>query len=297
MGFTPASFEYRRPSTLNEALELISDLSGDVRILAGGQSLIPLLKTRVASYDYLIDINGIRSLNYYVHDSDGDFYGPLYRIGSIANNDVIKENFPSINEAARSVADTQIRNMGTIGGNISHSDPGNDIPPVILSLDAVITLRSKKQERRVHSPDFFYGPYENAIGPDEILVGIEIPRLKANTGTSFVKFRGTAREFSLSSAASRITVDGDLRVSNAVVVLASCLMKPTRLEEIEAELMDRNLSGDVPVSSNDLKVKEDEFFYRSEVSFDYLIKVIIHTLKSSIRSAYRRAIKGVNNGA
>jgi carbon-monoxide dehydrogenase medium subunit len=195
----PAAFEYSRPKTIDEALGLL-DKHADAKILAGGQSLLPLLKIRVASAARLIDIGRLKELRG-VHDWKGGLsIGALTTYSEVLDSKLAKK-FPILAEAIVDVGDVQVRNRGTIGGSIAHADPASDFPAVALALGAEIVLRSKSGERTVAAEKFFEGAFTTAIRPDEILTEIRIPALPKGAGQAYVKLEQPASGYSIVGAA------------------------------------------------------------------------------------------------
>src|ERR1700694_3549926 len=183
----PAPFEYHAPRTMDEALGLLDELGDDAKVLAGGQSLIPLLKLRFASPGHLVDINKIKDLDY-LEERDGTLrIGPLFRHKSAERSSLLASRYQVMADAARMIADPIIRNRGTIAGSVAHPDPAGDAGTVPLARDADLVLRSKKGSRTVKARDFFSGPFSSALEPTEILSEIRIPAAKAQTGGSYLK--------------------------------------------------------------------------------------------------------------
>src|SRR5713101_1371889 len=171
----PASFEYFSPKTLSEAIALLQKHGSDAKILAGGQSLIPLMKLRMASPKRLIDLNRVSGLAY-IKEADGFLtIGALTRESEIDSSDLIRRKYPILADTAAVIADPLVRNMATIGGNLAHADPANDHPATMLALGSEVVAAGPKGERRISITSFFTGPFTTALGPDEILVEIRVP--------------------------------------------------------------------------------------------------------------------------
>src|SRR6185295_3845480 len=183
----PSSFEYHRPATLDEALSLLATHGDDAKVLAGGQSLIPIMKLRFASPGHLIDINRIEGLDG-VEEKDGSLrIGALVRHNHLASNDIINARYPTIAAAAPQIADPLVRNLGTIGGSLSHADPAGDLGSVMLALGASVVLRSKGGEREVPVSDFLMDAFTSDVRTGELLTEVRVPTPPARSGGAYLK--------------------------------------------------------------------------------------------------------------
>jgi aerobic carbon-monoxide dehydrogenase medium subunit len=187
----PAPFAYERPSTLEEAIGLLAEHGPDAKPLAGGQSLIPLLKLRLAAPALLVDLGGLDRADGLAGVRDqGDHLaiGALTRHADLARDPVTAEHAPLLGFAARHVGDPQVRHHGTIGGSLAHADPAGDLPAVLLAYEAAMVARGPAGERQIPAAEFFTGFLETALGPDELLVEVHLPKLGPGVGWSFRKF-------------------------------------------------------------------------------------------------------------
>src|SRR5579885_3534039 len=174
----PSSFEYFCPSTLQEALSLLSTYEDDAKVLAGGQSLVSMLKLRLASPKYLVDINRINGLNY-IRQEDGKIaIGAMTRYADVRESKLLQDLCPLLPRAAAVVGDVQVRNRGTIGGSVAHADPAGDVPAAVLALDADLKAVGPKGERWIKAVDFFQGMYATELQPNEILTEVRVPVIK-----------------------------------------------------------------------------------------------------------------------
>jgi carbon-monoxide dehydrogenase medium subunit len=182
----PAAFEYHAPATVGEATALLARLGEDAKILSGGQSLIPLMKLRLASPRHLVDINGLPGLAY-VREADGFLrIGALTREADLEEADVVRTRYPLLHDTCKVIADPLVRNLATIGGNLAHGDPANDHPATMLAMDAEVLATGPRGERRIPIASFFTGPFETALRPDEILVEIRVPIPMARSGGAYL---------------------------------------------------------------------------------------------------------------
>src|ERR1700737_2259554 len=191
----PAPFEYHAPRTVDEALDLLDEFGDEGKVLAGGQSLIPLLKLRFASPGHLVDINKIKELDF-IEERDGTLrIGPLFRHRAAERSSLLASRYHVMADAAPQIADPIIRNRGTIAGSVAHADPSGDWGAVLLALDADLVLRSKSGSRTVKARDFFSGPFTTTIQPTEILSEIRIPAAKPQNGGAYLKLERKVGDF------------------------------------------------------------------------------------------------------
>jgi aerobic carbon-monoxide dehydrogenase medium subunit len=192
----PAPFTYKRASSVGEALDLAA-ADEDAKFLAGGHSLLPLMKLRLAVPEVLIDIGRLRDLSY-VRDDDGHIaVGALTTYDELARSDVLASALPLLAHAASQVGDPQVRHRGTIGGSLVHADPAADLPAVVLALDATLVAQGAGGSREIGAADFFQGLFETALEPGELLTEIRIPRPQAPAAWSFQKFTKRAIDWAI----------------------------------------------------------------------------------------------------
>src|SRR6266851_9226147 len=198
----PASFEYSAPKSLAEAIALLQKHGADAKLLAGGQSLIPLMKLRMAAPKHVIDINGIRDLAY-IRESDGYLtIGALTREADLDASDLVRKKYPIIAETAAVIADPLVRNLATVGGNLAHADPANDHPATMLALRASVVARSAKGERVIPIDELFVDTFQTSLRPDAILTEIRIPRRGPKTGGAYLKLERKVGDFAIAGVAA-----------------------------------------------------------------------------------------------
>lgn len=228
----PPSFDYHAPSTVAEAVGLLTQLGDEAKILAGGHSLLPMMKLRFAEPAALIDLNRIDALRG-VSEQDG-----LIRIGAMTTENqligsaLLKAKLPLLPEAARQIADPQVRNRGTIGGDIAHGDPANDHPAIAMALDATFVLTGPNGERQVPANEFFLGTYFTAMETDEILTAILVQPFAPRTGYAYTKLKRKTGDWATAGAAVVMTMDGD-RVASVRIGLTN--VAPTAIRASDAE--------------------------------------------------------------
>ncbi len=197
----PAAFDYQRASSADEAIALIAEHGEDAKFLAGGHSLLPLMKLRLASPSVLIDIGRITDLSYIRDSGDHVAIGALTRHREVETSALLAEHVPLLAHAAGHVGDPQVRHRGTIGGSIAHSDPASDLPATTLALGATYVVQGPNGRRSIAATDFFTGFLESALNPDEMLVEIQVPKM-AGAGWSFQKFNRRAQDWAIVGVAA-----------------------------------------------------------------------------------------------
>jgi carbon-monoxide dehydrogenase medium subunit len=233
----PGRFDYHAPTSLAEAIQILVEREGMAKILAGGASLIPLMKLRLAEPSDLVDLGRVPGLGGVDAEDGGLRIGAMVREAELAGSEAARAH-PIIADACAVIADPLVRNVGTIGGNIAHGDPANDQPAVLLALDARFVLHGPGGVREVASADFHRGLFETALEPDEILTAIRIPSRPPGSGSAYVKFERQVGDFAIAAAGAVVRlVDG--RVSEARVTLTNLDATPVRATAVEATLADR----------------------------------------------------------
>ena len=222
----PASFDYQVAGSLDEAIRLLSEGGGDAKLLAGGHSLLPLMKLRLASPSLLIDIGGLRDLSYVRDSGDAIAIGALTRHLDVANSSLLQREAPLVAQVAGQVGDPQVRHRGTIGGSIAHGDPASDLPAACLALDATFVVAGPRGERRIGVGEFFRGFLETALEADEVIVEIVVPK-SASAGWSFQKFNRRAQDWAIVGVAA--VSNGSTRIG--LVNMGSTPVRATGAEE------------------------------------------------------------------
>ena len=197
----PAAFDYKRVSSADEAISLIAQLGDEAKFLAGGHSLIPLMKLRLAQPTVLVDIGRVKDLSYVKDGGDHIAIGALTRHMDVENSDLLKKHVPLLAHAASHVGDSQVRHRGTIGGSIAHADPASDLPATTLALGATYVARGPKGERTIAASDFYQGFLESALAPDEMLTEIRVPKITGATW-GFQKFNRRAQDWAIVGVAA-----------------------------------------------------------------------------------------------
>jgi carbon-monoxide dehydrogenase medium subunit len=225
----PAAFDYTRAGSVDEAISLLGEHGDDAKLLAGGHSLIPLLKLRLATPSMLIDVGPLSSELSYVREAgDQIAIGALTRHCDVTNNALLKQHAPIVAHAAGMVGDPQVRHRGTIGGSIAHGDPASDLPAVVLACDGTLVARGPSGEREIAASDFFQGFLETALAPDEMLTEIRVPKL-GGAGWSFQKFTRRAQDWAIVGVAA-------VRNGHTGIALVNMGATPVRATAVEQAL-------------------------------------------------------------
>jgi carbon-monoxide dehydrogenase medium subunit len=228
----PAAFEYYAPGSIGEAVSLLARLGGESKLLAGGHSLLPMMKLRFAQPAHLIDLNRIPDLRGIREERGELVIGAMTTEAELIGSSVVRNKVPLLAEGAGSIADPQVRYRGTIGGDISHGDPGNDHPALMLALDASFVLTGPRGQRTLKSDGYFLGLYETQLAADEILTHIRIPIPAAGSGWSYQKLKRKTGDFATAAAAVLLQMKGG---SVARVAIALTNAGPTALRARAAE--------------------------------------------------------------
>ena len=233
----PAPFEYHRAGSVDEALSLLAQYAHDGKLIAGGHSLLPVMKLRFAQPSHLIDIRRVAELAGIRED------GGVLRIGAttphaaVASSALIHDKATILAEAAGRIGDAQVRNMGTIGGSLAHADPAADLPAVTLALGAELRAVGRRGERTIPIDQFFTGMLSSALAPDELLVEVRVPVAPARTGGAYEKYADPASGYAIVGVAAVVTLAGNGAVERARIALTGLTPHATRLEAVEQALV------------------------------------------------------------
>lgn len=232
----PDDFTYFAPSSLPEVWELLRQHEGDAKILAGGQSLIPLMKLRLASPAYLIDLRNVPGLTALEEQNGSLVIGAMVRESHLEQSPLIQARYPGIHEASAVVADPLVRNFATVGGNVAHADPANDHPAMLLALGAHVTAQGPRGTRTMSLDDFLVDTMETALRPDEVLTDIRIPRPLPHTGSAYIKLERKVGDYAIAAVGVMIALDGGV-VSRAGIGLTNVGPTAIRARQAESYLM------------------------------------------------------------
>ncbi len=231
----PASFEYEVATDVAHAIQLLASSGGEAKVLAGGQSLIPLMKFRLAQPASLIDITRIAGLSG-IRENGELQIGALIREADLEKNAIIRQRYPIIADTAAVVADPLVRNMATIGGNLAHADPANDHPATMLALRASVVAQGSKGERVIPIDDFFLDTFTTALRPDEILVEIRVPKPAARSGGAYLKLERKVGDFAIVGVAAMVRLDESGKIAAASIGLTNVGLTAIRARNAEEKL-------------------------------------------------------------
>lgn len=282
------SFQYESPGTLAEAISMLHKYGEDAKILSGGHSLLPMMKLRLATPEWLIDINGIPGLAHIKKEGSVMKIGALTTEAEIEHSDLLKKEFPLFADVTKLIADPQVRNVATIGGNLAHGDAANDHPAVMLALNATIIATGSAGERSIPIDEFFQGFYMTALQHGEILTEIQIPIPPAGTGSAYNKLERKVGDYATAGVAVQLTLDGKGICTAAGIGLTNVNPVPLRASRSEKALIGKPLSEDIIAEaaryasedcspSSDLRGSEE--YKRAMVAV--LIKRMIHKAAES----------------
>ncbi|MEM7133080.1 MAG: xanthine dehydrogenase family protein subunit M [Chloroflexota bacterium] len=240
----PASFDYHTPSSVAEAIGLLQTHGYDAKILAGGQSLIPAMRFRLAQPAVLIDINQIEGLGYVREENGYLAIGSMTREADLDESVAVQSRYPLLADAAKVIADPLVRNLATVGGNIAHADPANDHPAVLLAYNAEVTAQGPNGTRAIAIDDFFVDLFANALADDEILTEIRIPTPGASSGGAYVKMERKVGDYAISAVAVQLTMSGDTCTA-ARIGLTNVSAVPMRATNAEQAIIGQALTDEV----------------------------------------------------
>jgi carbon-monoxide dehydrogenase medium subunit len=204
----PGSFEYHRPADLAEAVALLGMLDSDARVIAGGHSLIPMMKLRLAMPTHLVDLAGVAELKGVRLQNGEIVIGAMTTQHEIIGSRLLAEHAPILRETAEAIADPQVRYQGTVGGNVANGDPGNDMPGLMMALGATYVLHGASGERRVAARDYYRSPYETAAEPGEVLAAVRVPVPPLGHGWAYEKLKRKVGDYATAAAAVILTTSG-----------------------------------------------------------------------------------------
>ncbi|HEY7908439.1 MAG TPA: xanthine dehydrogenase family protein subunit M [Thermomicrobiales bacterium] len=232
----PGEFEYHRAGSVDEAIKLIAQYGDDGKFIAGGHSLLPLMKLRLAEPAHLIDINGIPNMAYVRRSNGSVAVGALTTHYQLESNAELAKSVQVVPEAAAHIGDVQVRNRGTVGGSVAHADPASDLPSVLVALDAEFVAKGPKGERTIKAADFFEDLMTTSLGDDELLTEIRFQVPQGKSGSAYEKLGNKASHYSVVGAAAIIIVGGDGTVQDCRVALSGVSAKPIRATGVENAL-------------------------------------------------------------
>ena len=232
----PASFDYHAPKTLSEAVGLLERYRDEAKVLSGGQSLLPLLKLRLAQVAHVVDIGRVPGLEYIKEEKGFLKIGGRTRESTLERSELIRGKYPILADTTAVIADPLVRNLATVGGNLAHGDPANDHPATMLALGAEVVATGPKGERTIPIDKFFTGLFTTALAPDEILTEIKIPIPPPRSGGSYVKLERKVGDFATAASAAQLTLGKNGQVERVGLALTNAGPKPVKATRAEQYL-------------------------------------------------------------
>jgi carbon-monoxide dehydrogenase medium subunit len=252
----PSAFEYHAPTSLADAVALLAQHGDDAKILSGGQSLIPLMKLRLATPRHVVDINRIAGLDY-IREEDGVLrIGALAREADLEASALVRARYPLLHDASRVVADPLVRNLATVCGNLAHADPANDHPAAMLALGAEVVATGPRGERRVAITSFFTGPFATALRADEVLTEVRVPAPPPRSGGAYLKFERKVGDFAIAAVAVQVALDPAAICTDAGIGLTNVGTVPIKARKAEAFLRGKALDDATVRRAGELAAEE-----------------------------------------
>jgi aerobic carbon-monoxide dehydrogenase medium subunit len=285
----PAAFQYHAPTTVGEATALLARLGEEAKVLSGGQSLIPLMKLRLASPAHVVDINGIPGLSG-IREAGGVLrIGALTRESDLEESELIRTRYPLLHDTSKVIADPVVRNLATIGGNLAHGDPANDHPATMLALGAEVVAVGPKGERRIAIGSFFTGPFATSLKPDEILVEIRIPQPVAKSGGAYFKLERKVGDFATAAVAAQLMLGASGACDQVGIGLTNVGLTPIKATKAEAALKGKAPDEAAIKRAAELAAEASEPFEDLRGSVEYKRDLVRVLTARALRRAIERA--------
>jgi len=285
-------FTYLRPGTLQEALSMLADHRDDCKIICGGQSLLIVMRQGLVVTDYLIDIKGLNELNYITYDEkQGLRMGATTPHRMVEKSDLLKQKYPVLGALERKLASIQVRNWGTIGGNLAHGDSSGDLAPTLMALDAKIKLSSAKGSRTIPLEEFYTGLFETALNKDELVVEVQVPPVRPRTATAYKKFNLIENDQGIAGVAAMVEVDSKGTCKDARIVLSNAGVTPIRAKSGEKVLIGKKISDALLTEAAEAVANEADpvsDIHASEEFRRHLVKVLTRRM---VKQAWEEAIR------
>ena len=285
----PRSFEYFSPRTLDEAIALLQKLGPEAKLLSGGQSLIPMMKLRLVSPEYIVDINRIPGLDY-ISESDGHLkIGALAREHQLESSETVQTKFPIIADTAKVIADPLVRSQATVCGNLAHGDPANDHPATMLALGATVVATGPKGQREISIDDFFPGLFTTALEAEEILTEIRVPIPPPKSGGAYLKLERKVGDFATAGVAVQITLDDAGACKRAGIGLTNVGFTPIKAKQTEALLAGKKLDEATIQQAGEMAASESQPMDDIRGSADYKRDLVRVLTTRALKRALDRA--------
>jgi carbon-monoxide dehydrogenase medium subunit len=285
-------FTYLQPGTLQEVLSMLADHKDECKIICGGQSLLIVMRQGLVVTDYVIDIKGLKELNYITYDEkQGLRMGATTTHRTVEKSNLLKQKYPVLVAVERKLASIQVRNWGTIGGNLAHGDSSGDLAPVLIALDAKIKLSSSKGSRVIPLEAFYTGLFETALKNDELVVEVQVPPVRPRVATAYSKFNLIENDQGIVGVAAMVEVDQSRACKDARIVLSNAGVTPIRAKNGEKALSGKKLSDALLTEAAGAAAEEADPVSDIHASEEYRRQVISILTKRIVRQAWEEAIR------
>ena len=288
----PPPFEYLNPNQVSEAISLLQKHGEEAKILAGGHSLIPAMKLRFAMPEYLIDISGIDGLEY-IHEEDGQLkIGAMTREFSLEESNLVKDNYPLLLDTVKMIADPQVRNMATVGGNLAHGDPANDHPATMIALRASVAVEGPNGRREIGIDDFFPDFFTTSLEDYEILTEIRIPASQPGSGGAYQKIERKVGDYAAAAVACQLSLEADGKIQQIGIGLTNVGPVPIRSVGAEGNLRGKTPDDSLIQESGRLAAEECNPVDDLRGSAGYKRDLVNELTQRSIKISIERAERG-----
>ena len=286
----PAAFEYHAATSLQQAVKLLRRYDGEARVLAGGMSLIPMMKLRLANLSAVIDLERIKGLSFINETADALTIGPMTTHYMLESSNVVRGRVPLLTETASAVGDLQVRNRGTIGGSVAQADPAADLPAALLALEATFRIAGGQRRRNVRAESLFIDSYTTSLEDNEIIVEIRIRTTGPNTGWSYQKLANRASRFAVVGVAALITVGQDGTCVRARIAITGAAPSPFRARHSERYLKGKSLTEVVIAAAAHRATRHVDFLndihgssaYREHLTSELTIRAITQAKERAV---------------
>lgn len=289
----PAPFEYLAPTSLDDALAALNEHGFDAKLLAGGQSLVPVMNFRLTQPSVLIDLNNVPELDFIRREANGVLrFGSMVRQNRLERDELVQAYLPLLHETMPFIAHPQIRNRGTFGGSIAHADPAGELPVIAVALNGRFRIQSKTTDRWVNASDFFQALFETDCGDEEMITEIEIPAMRPNTGTAFTEVARRHGDYALGGVAAIVTVDENQVCTQARLVYLNAGEVPMVAEKaaqlLVGEKMSETLLLETAVTASSKEINPTSDIHANDEYKRHLAKVL--TIRA-LKTAFERAVR------
>ena len=285
----PPSFEYLTPSNISDAVALLQKHGDEAKILAGGHSLIPAMRLRLAEPGYLIDISGIGGLDYIQEESGQLRIGAMTCEAALEESEIVQRKFPLLLDTAKMIADPSVRNMATVGGNLAHGDPANDHPATMLALRASVVAEGPNGIREIKIDDFFPDFFTTALSEDEILTEIRIPTPPSASGGAYLKIERKVGDYAAAAVACQLNIDSSGSIENIGLGLTNVGSTPIRASSAEELLNGKKPDENMLAEAGRLAAADSEPMEDLRGSAEYKIALVNELTQRAIKLSIQRA--------